>query len=451
MRIFTPPPPSPSWAGATGLKAACALLAPLALALAAALLAPPADDARAHDQHSGSYPLHDAAGAGDDLAAVVHLLAAPHNIDVNAKASGGCCYYGGTALHEAAYAGRPVIAATLLAAGADPDATDEDGNAPLHWTVVEEGLDNASVASVLISANANVDAKNGLGETPLHLAAFWDDYAVVASLLVSAGADPDAQTDKGQTPLHRAVFTDEAHASVVAVLISAGADANLKDDAGDAPLHIAARNDDVFPLAAPLLDAGASVNATNSVGDTPLAAACRPACATSDAGFIALLIAAGGHWGESCEGAAEANPAGPSPPCVCRPPNVEAGGACEAAASCDAPAVLDAAANRCDCPPPHIGTDGAESPGDCLGLDTEANCRALGGHVQVHEATGARICSEVDWNDTFCFVGSSDAFPCYGLLLHVRRCNDDYNRPALDPWHCARACAAGRARGDSCD
>ena len=37
------------------------------------------------------------------------------------------------------------------------------------------------------------------------------------------------------------------------------------------------------------------------------------------------------------------------------------------------------------------------------------------------------------------------------LFRHVRRCNDDHNRPALDPWHCAKKCAGGlRARGAKC-
>ena len=58
------------------------------------------------------------------------------------------------------------------------------------------------------------------------------------------------------------------------------------------------------------------------------------------------------------------------------------------------------------------------------------------------EAAGdsAGVCSGIDINDTFCFLGVADALPCQGLFLHVRDCNLKHNRPALDPWHCGKAC-----------
>ena len=42
-----------------------------------------------------------------------------------------------------------------------------------------------------------------------------------------------------------------------------------------------------------------------------------------------------------------------------------AAGECVAVAECAAPAVLNAGANRCDCPAPNVGTDGADAPGAC--------------------------------------------------------------------------------------
>ena len=92
-------------------------------------------------------------------------------------------------------------------------------------------------------------------------------------------------------------------------------------------------------------------------------------------------------------------------------------------------------------------------PAPALALsDTEATCRMLEGEVQTHSRSGAKICSGIDHNDTFCIVGSASAFPCVGFFRHVRRCNDDHNRPALDPWHCAAPCPSGlRARGAKCE
>ena len=61
------------------------------------------------------------------------------------------------------------------------------------------------------------------------------------------------------------------------------------------------------------------------------------------------------------------------------------------------------------------------------------------------------LCSGVDHNNTFCIVGSRDAFPCRGLFRHVWQCNT-YNRPALNPFFCGARCEGGAnmARGREC-
>ena len=68
---------------------------------------------------------------------------------------------------------------------------------------------------------------------------------------------------------------------------------------------------------------------------------------------------------------------------------------------------------------------------------------------------GQTVCSEVDANDTFCIFGSADAFPCEGLLRHVRHCNfsgrpERSGRRALNPFFCGRFCELGYAAGDEC-
>ena len=68
---------------------------------------------------------------------------------------------------------------------------------------------------------------------------------------------------------------------------------------------------------------------------------------------------------------------------------------------------------------------------------------------------GQTVCSEVDANDTFCIFGSADAFPCEGLLRHVRNCNfagrpERSGRRALNPFFCGRFCELGYAAGDEC-
>ena len=50
-------------------------------------------------------------------------------------------------------------------------------------------------------------------------------------------------------------------------------------------------------------------------------------------------------------------------------------------------------------------------------------------------ATGGReVCSGMDANDTFCIMDSAAGFPCRGLFKHLRSCNVEFNRKALNPF-----------------
>ena len=328
----------------------------------------------------GRYPLHYAAGSYGDLEAVIQLLRleGAHKVDVNAAPSVHP-YYGATPLHEAAEYGRAIIAATLIAAGAEVNATimsavKNTGRTPLH-----EGArrDHASVVSVLLTAGADVNAKGNYGWTPLHDAAS-NGHAAIAALLLAVGAEVNATNIVSRTPLHESAFRD--HASVVLVLLAAGAEVNVKDNYGNTPLHDQTRNASVVSL---LLAAGANVNAENNSGNTPLHIAgqasvvslllaagasvnvkndddetplrntCYPSsgCPSFYAPVRAVLIAAGGHWGEDC-GVGVVNPEHYSPPCLCESPNIGTGDNCQApsAQGCGGltpPEFYDAAGGKC--------------------------------------------------------------------------------------------------------
>jgi ankyrin repeat protein len=117
----------------------------------------------------GATPLNLAAGR-DCLDCVKLLLRAGAKVNVrNAR--------GVTALH---YAGAE-IATVLIAAGADPNAADNEGNRPLHRMYHEAFL------------VAGVNVRNRHGFTPLHFAALKGDDEGVRWLL-SKGADPTAQS-----------------------------------------------------------------------------------------------------------------------------------------------------------------------------------------------------------------------------------------------------------------
>ena len=280
-------------------RAALSALAPLALA--AALLAIPAGEARAHNDtsamfHAETYPLQEAAEAGD-LDSVNHFLAV-HGADVNAKDDENY-----TPLIEAAYWGRIVVVSTLIAAGADVNAKTNYGYTPLSEAVRRGHI---AVVSTLIAAGADVNATTSYDETPLHEAAHHGPASIV-SILLAAGADVNIKRGDGETPLHLAA--GNGHADIASMLLSAGADVNAKDNYGNTPLH----EPDTASVASVLIAAGANVNAKNQYGDTPLRDTTNWAAGPL---IISVLIAAGGHWGEACESGNVVNPAGPSPPCV---------------------------------------------------------------------------------------------------------------------------------------
>ena len=84
-----------------------------------------------------------------------------------------------------------------------------------------------------------------------------------------------------------------------------------------------------------------------------------------------------------------------------------------------------------------------------LGLSDELLCGAFGGTVRT--ATGGReVCSGMDANDTFCIMDSAAGFPCRGLFKHLRSCNLEFNRKALNPFFCGENCGVQKAVGSEC-
>lgn len=150
----------------------------------------------------------------------------------------------------------------LLAEGADPDDTDEDGSPVI---TIATGLGADSVVELLLKAGAHVDAVDGDGETALHRAASISNLKAI-ELLVRAGANVNARTNTGKTPLILA--STMGYADACRALHLAGADVCIVDDSGRSALHWAVLRNDNADLAELLMAIGADAKRPDFSGQT---------------------------------------------------------------------------------------------------------------------------------------------------------------------------------------
>ena len=116
-------------------------------------------------------------------------------------------YAGDTLLHAAAAAYQPEMARKLIALGADVRARNRRGAEPLHYAA--DGVPGApawnpraqaTTLACLIEAGADPDAVDMNGVAPLHRAVRTRCAAAVQALL-AGGADPRRPNRSGSTPM----------------------------------------------------------------------------------------------------------------------------------------------------------------------------------------------------------------------------------------------------------
>jgi hypothetical protein len=166
-------------------------------------------------------------------------------------------YVGDTALHLAAAGHRVEIVQLLLAAGADPNsAKNHRRSGPLHY--VADGFitgphfePNKQVQTLkcLLAAGAEINAQDKNGAAPLHRAVRTRSAAAVKFLLV-AGADTTLKNKPGSTPFHLAVQNTGrggsgaeaakiAQRQIILDLLASGLRPSLKDRRGKSVLDSA--------------------------------------------------------------------------------------------------------------------------------------------------------------------------------------------------------------------
>ncbi|HEV3332410.1 MAG TPA: ankyrin repeat domain-containing protein [Bryobacteraceae bacterium] len=166
-------------------------------------------------------------------------------------------------LVEAAHDGDRAAIHSLLAQKVEVSAASADGTTALHWLVRADDLETAEL---LIHAGADVNARNRRGVAPLDLACLNGSAAMVEKLL-AAGADPNLAGPDGQTSLMTAART--GNPETLALLLAHGAAVNAKEAVAQQTALMAAVTEN-HPDAVRLLIAhGADVNARTTTIETP--------------------------------------------------------------------------------------------------------------------------------------------------------------------------------------
>jgi ankyrin repeat protein len=222
----------------------------------------------------------------DDLKKLLQLLGASGS-NINWRDAEG-----NTALHYLANQLDTSQTASLIASGADVNATNNLGQTPLHLAAEKVGgwNDNDSTVDgsfqLLIHSKANVNAQDDQGLTPLHMLAQSDMpfRSAATKALLDAGANPNLRDKQGRTPVHLFLsgkWPWDGVGGCIDILAEAGANLSAKDDQGKAPLHYLAALGNQSPMffirgiGDTFILAKADINARDNDGDTPLHIAAR--------------------------------------------------------------------------------------------------------------------------------------------------------------------------------
>ena len=158
--------------------------------------------------------------------------------------------------------GRPEAVMTLLANGADPRATDADGNTPLHHAARSS---DPGVAALLRDAAAEIDALNHDGYSPLAVACQAGNWRL-ARFLLERGAK--VEPADGVPVLVPAAATEDDDPAGVQLLLKHKARLDARDRSRRSALHeaAAAGHADIVQT---LLEAGANIEPRDAIGRTP--------------------------------------------------------------------------------------------------------------------------------------------------------------------------------------
>ncbi|MCJ1395271.1 hypothetical protein MMC18_008155 [Xylographa bjoerkii] len=150
------------------------------------------------------------------------LLEHPESIDNTDQ-------FGRTALWWSTRKGLDSCSELLLAHGADPNISDQEGFSPLHNSA---GFGHSQTLALLYDRGAKIKP-NLYGGWPIHFACDFNETNENLKLLLQWGCDPNVQDVSHKTPLHWcSLHNGDRNARV---LLQSGANANLVDERGWQP------------------------------------------------------------------------------------------------------------------------------------------------------------------------------------------------------------------------
>ena len=137
-------------------------------------------------------------------------------------------------LFDLARDGNIVLIKRVVDSGADVNAGDEDGKAPLHWAAVHDKVD--AIRCLVRECKANVNVCDSGGNAPLHWATWYDKVAAIRCLVSECKANVDAVDEEGRTALHLAAWNDKV-AAIRCLVSECQANLNVVDAEGRTPLQ----------------------------------------------------------------------------------------------------------------------------------------------------------------------------------------------------------------------
>ena len=173
-----------------------------------------------------------AAASRGDTTQIAALIAKAETPDVRDA-------HGRTPLHVAAYGGHHEAMRALVAAGAHPNALENDRYDIVTIAAVANDLATLKVALALGASARNITSR--YDGTAL-IAAAHLGHAEVVRTLIRAGAPLDHVNNLGWTALIESIVLGDGglrHTETLRALVEAGATVNLADRAGRTPLSLA--------------------------------------------------------------------------------------------------------------------------------------------------------------------------------------------------------------------